>query len=49
MLTREGNIAVMPQETGITSRAQEMHQAAALRDKGCIPFFSSPLAETSSS
>ena len=36
----------MLQETGIATRAQEMHLAAALRDKGYIPFFSSRLAET---
>ena len=36
----------MLQETGITTRAQEMHAAAALRDKGYTPFFSSRLAET---
>ena len=36
----------MLQETGIATRAQEMHVAAALRDKGYIPFFSSRLAET---
>ena len=36
----------MLQETGIATRAQEMHVAAALRDKGYTPFFSSRLAET---
>ena len=35
----------MRQETGIATRAQEMHVAAALRDKGYSPFFSSRLAE----
>ena len=46
MLPREGNFAIMLQETGIAIRAQEMHVAAALRDKGYTPFFSSRLAET---
>ena len=46
MLLREGGFAIMLQETGIATRAQEMHVAAALRDKGYIPFFSSQLAET---
>ena len=36
----------MLQNTGIATRAQEMHLAAALRDKGYTPFFSSRLAET---
>ena len=36
----------MLEETGIATRAQEMHAAAALRDKGYAPFFSSRLAET---
>ena len=36
----------MLQETGIATRAQEMHVAAASRDKGYTPFFSSQLAET---
>ena len=36
----------MVQETGITTRAQEMHVATALQDKGYTPFFSSQLAET---
>ena len=36
----------MLQETGIATRAQEMHVAAALRDKGYTAFFSSRLAET---
>ena len=36
----------MLQETGIATRAQEMHVATALPDKGYIPFFSSQLAET---
>ena len=39
----------MLQETGIATRAQEMHLAAALRDKGCTPFFSSRLADTAAS
>ena len=42
-------ITIMLQETGIATRAQEMHVAAALRDKGYTPFFSSAsarLAET---
>ena len=46
MLPREGGFAIMLQETGIATRAQEMHVAAALRDKGYGPFFSSWLAET---
>ena len=46
MLPREGGFAIMFQETGIAVRAQEMHLAAALRDKGDTPFFSSRLAET---
>ena len=46
MLPQEGGFAVMLQETGIASRAQEMHVAAALRDKGYTPYFSSWLAET---
>ena len=46
MLPREGGFAIMLQETGIATRAQEMHVATALRDKGYTPFFSSWLAET---
>ena len=46
MLPREGGFAIMLQETGIATRAQEMHVAAALRHKGYTPFFSSWLAET---
>ena len=46
MLPEEGGFAIMLQETGIATRAQEMHVAAALRDKGYTPFFSSRLAET---
>ena len=46
MLPREGSFAIMLQETGIATRAQEMHVAAALRDKGYTPFFSSRRAET---
>ena len=46
MLAREGGFAIMLQETGIATRAQEMHVAVALRDKGYTPFFSSRLAET---
>ena len=46
MLPREGGFAIMLQETGIATRAQKMHLAAALRDKGYTPFFSSQLAET---
>ena len=34
MLPREGGFAIMLQETGIATRAQEMHVAAAPRDKG---------------
>ena len=36
----------MLQETGIATRAQEMHVAAALRDKGYTPFFRGRLTET---
>ena len=36
----------MLQDTGIATRAQEMHVAAALQDKGYTPFFSSRLPET---
>ena len=36
----------MLQETGIATRTQELHVAAALRDKGYTPFTSSRLAET---
>ena len=46
MLPQEGGFAIMFQETGVASRAQEMHVAAALWDKGYNPFFSSRLAET---
>ena len=46
MLPREGGFAIMLQETGIATRAQEMHVAAALRDKRYTPFFSSRLAQT---
>ena len=46
MLPREGGFAIMLQETGIATRAQEMQVAAVLRDKGYTPFFSSRLAET---
>ena len=46
MLTREGGFAIMLQETGIASLAQEMPVAAAVRDKGYTQFFSSRLAET---
>ena len=46
MLPQEGGFAIMLQETGIATRAQGMHVAAALRDKGYTPFFSSRLAET---
>ena len=45
MLRQEGGFAIMLQETGIATRAQEMHVAAALGDKGYTPFFSSRLAE----
>ena len=48
MLPQEGGFAIMLQETGITTRAQEMHVAAALRDKGYTRFFSGRLAETGS-
>ena len=46
MLPQEGGFAIMLQETGIATRAQEMHVAAALRDKGYTAFLSSRLAET---
>ena len=46
MLPQEGGFAIMLQETGIATRAQEMHVAAALRDKGYTAFFSNRLAET---
>ena len=46
MLPQEGGFAIMLQETGIATRAQEMQVAAELRDKGYNPFFSSQLAET---
>ena len=46
MLPQEGGFAIMLQETGIATRAQEMHVAAALRDKGYTAFFSSRLPET---
>ena len=46
MLPQEGGFAIMLQETGIATRAQEMHVAAVLQDKGYTPFFSSWLAET---
>ena len=49
MLPQDGAFAIMLQETGITTRAQEMHVAAALRDKGYTPFFSSRLAGTGAS
>ena len=42
----EGGFAIILQETGIATRAQEMHVATALWDKGNTPFFSSRLAET---
>ena len=45
MLPQEGGFAIMLQETGIAIWAQGMHVAAALREKGYIPFFSSQLAE----
>ena len=46
MLPQEGGFAVILQETGIATRAHEMHVAAVLRDKGYTAFFSSRLAET---
>ena len=46
MLPQEGGFAIMLQETGIATRAQEMQVAAALRNKGYTPYFSSRLAET---
>ena len=49
MLPQEGGFAIMLRRTGIAIRAQEMHVAAALRDKGYTPVFSSRLAETGAS
>ena len=46
MLPREGGFAIMLQETGIATRARELHVATVLRDKGYTPFFSSRLAKT---
>ena len=46
MLPQEGGFAIMLQETRIATRAQEIHVAPALRDKGYSAFFSSRLAET---
>ena len=46
MLPQEGGFAIMLQETGIPTRAQEMHVAAALQDKGYTAFLSSRLAQT---
>ena len=46
MLPQEGGFAIMLKETGIATRAQEMHVAPALQDKGYTPFVSSRLAET---
>ena len=46
MLPQGEGFAIMLQKTGIVTRAQEMHVAAALRDKGYTPFFSSRLTET---
>ena len=46
MLPREGGFAIMLQETGIATRAQDMHVAAALPDKGYNRFIISQLAET---
>ena len=45
MLPQEGGFAIMLQETGMATQAQERHVAAALRDKGYTPFLSSRLAE----
>ena len=46
MLPQEGGFAIMLEEIGIATRAQEMYVAAALRDKGYTAYFSSRLAET---
>ena len=46
MLPQEGGFAIMLKETGIGTRAQEMHVTAALRDKGYTPSFSSRLTGT---
>ena len=46
MLPQEGGFAIMLQKIRIATRAQEMHVAADLWDKGYTPFFSSRLAET---
>ena len=43
----EGGFVRMLQETGNATRMQEMQLAAALGNKGYIPFFSSQLVETS--
>ena len=45
MLPQEWGFAIMLQETGMATRAQEMHVDAAIRDKGYTTFFSSRLAE----
>ena len=49
MLPPEGGFAIMLRETGMATRAQEKHVAAALRDKGYTPFSRSRLAETGAS
>ena len=48
MLPEEGGFAIMLQETGIATRAHEIHVAAALCDKGYTPFFSNGLPEMGS-
>ena len=46
MLPWEGSFAIMLEETGIATRAQEMHVAAALQDKGYTRFLQQPAGET---
>ena len=48
MLPKEGRFAIILQKKGIATRVQERHVAAALRDKGNIPYCSSRLAEMNS-
>ena len=49
VLPQERGFAIMLQETGTAGGAQEMHLAAALRDKGYTPFISSQLAKPGAS
>ena len=48
MLPLEGGFAIMLQETGIATRAQQMNVATALQEKGYTPFCSSRMTETGS-